>query len=497
MKREISKSAGSPGGAASATDNQFYHDVFESIEDYAVFTTDINGIVNSWNKGAEHVLGYKEKEILGKNCSVLFTKADNEKQEPAKELKNALLYGRAIDERFHVRKGGTRFWGSGKVFPVYNAEKQHIGFTKIMRNLTDRMQAEERITKVRHFAEGIIDKAAEPIIVLNEDLKVNTANDAFLESYGIARRKNFDKPLSKFANGYFDKPEIEDITKELKYGRGNVLNKELHLEVKNNDKRILLINGRKISPDLDATMYMLSVQDITEQRMLEQQKDDFISIASHEIRTPLTVIKATAQLLEHRFKGFENAEVTKAASKINEKTDKLLTLIRYLLDASQIAVNELVMRPEQFSLNELVKESVDELILIYPGLSIVVKGKLKENIFADRFRISQVLNNLLNNAIKYSPPGKGIIVRIGKNGKADQARVSVQDFGIGIPKEEQKNLFKRFWRASTAKQRNIAGIGLGLHISSQIIKSHNGKLGFKSEKNEGSTFTFSLPLKNT
>ena len=483
--------------ASPATGNDFYYSVFESIEDYAVFTTDINGMVNSWNKGAQHVLGYQEKEILGNNCSILFTKTDIEKQEPEKELKNALMRGRAIDERFHVRKNGSRFWGSGKVFPVYDASKNHIGFTKIMRNLTDRMQAEERLLKIRQFAEGIIAWAAEPIMVLNDDLTINTVNDAFKESYGVSGKKNFSIPLSKFANGCFDKPEFEKITHELKYGLGNVFNRELPYEFKSNDKRILLINGRKILQDIDSLIYILSVQDITERKMLEQQKDDFISIASHEIRTPLTVIKATSQLLQHRFKGFENTEVTKAASKINEKTDKLLTLIGYLLDASQIAANELTIRPERFSLNELVVESIDELRLIYSGLPLRIKGKIKEHIWADRFRISQVLNNLLNNAVKYSPPGKEIIVTIGKNSKGDQVRVAVQDFGIGIPKEEQKNLFKRFWRASTARQRNIAGIGLGLHISSQIIKSHHGKLWFKSEKNKGSTFIFSLPVKSS
>jgi signal transduction histidine kinase len=330
--------------------------------------------------------------------------------------------------------------------------------------------------------------------VLNDDFTVNNANDAFLENYRIPLKRNFNRPLHTFARGIFDKPEFGEIIKELKEGRGNVLNRELPLQLRNDDKRILLINARKVSPDLDTTLYMLSVQDITERRMLEQQKDDFISIASHEIRTPLTVIKATAQLLQMRYQGFENAEVIKAASKINEKTDKLLTLIGYLLDTSQIAVGELAMRPERFSLQQLVTESVEELLMIYPGLSMIVKGNLKEHIYADRFRISQVLNNLLNNAIKYSPPGKGIIVRLGKNRKGDLVTVAVQDFGIGIPKNEQKNLFKRFWRASTARRKNITGIGLGLHISSQIIKCHQGKLWFKSDPAMGSTFSFSLPL---
>ncbi len=480
--------------SALDSDNDFYHNVLESIEDYAVFTTDREGLVTSWNTGAENVLGYKKEEILHKSCAILFTKNDIETQEPEKELKGALKDGRAIDERFHVKKGGARFWASGKVFPIYNTKNEHIGFTKVMRNLTDRMQAEERVTRARRYAEGVIEWAAEPIIVLNDDLTVNTVNKAFIEKFGIITVKNFNTPLHKFANGYFDKPEFKEIVNELKNGRGNVLEREILLVLHNNEKRKLLINGRKVSQAPDSIIYMLSIQDVTERRLLEQQKDDFISIASHEIRTPLTVIKATAQILQMRFKGSENADVTKATAKINEKTDKLLTLIGYLLDASQIAIGEMVMRPEQFSLNQLITESIDELKLIYPGIPLQVKGKIKECVLADRFRISQVLNNLLNNAIKYSPPGEAIIVKAGKNKKGDHAIIAVQDFGIGIPKEEQKNLFKRFWRASTAKQKNISGIGLGLHISSEIIKSHKGKLWLRSDRNKGSTFSFSIPL---
>src|SRR3569833_418154 len=144
---------------------------------------------------------------------------------------------------------------------------------------------------------------------------------------------------------------------------------------------------------------------------------------------------------------------------------------------------------------DLVNESIEELLLINPELSIVVKGNIKEIIYADRFRISQVLNNLLNNAIKYSPQGKDVIVRVTKNKSGDQVAVSVQDFGIGIAKDEQKDLFKRFSRASSAKQRNIPGIGVGLYISGQIIKMHNGKIWLTSDKNKGSTFKFSIPVK--
>jgi PAS domain S-box-containing protein len=492
MKKEILAAEISGKQPKSITDNEdFYHAVLESMEDYAVFTTDTNGVVNSWNSGAERVLGYREKDIIGRSFAVIFTAEDQQREEPAKELNTALKYGRALDERFHLRKDGSKFWASGKVFPLYDSKEVHIGFTKVMRNLTERMRAQEQLQAARQYAEGIIEWAVEPIVILNDDLTVSAANKAFFKQFNVKKKKSFNIPLDELTNGEFDDPEFVAILKHLKNGPGNVRNVEITNIFKKDGGRIFLVNGHRLRPDVNINLFMLSIQDVTEQRTLERQKDDFISIASHEIRTPLTVIKATAQLLELRFQ--ESGFVEKSALKISEKTDKLLMLINYLLDAAQISNSKLVMKPESFSMERLVAESVEEMLMVHPELSIIVKGKFNGNIIADRFRISQVLNNLLNNAFKYSPPEKNIIIKLGKN-KAGDLLVSVQDFGIGIPKQEQKNLFKRFWRASTAKGKNVQGVGLGLYISSQIIKGHNGRLWFKSEKNKGSTFKFSLPV---
>ncbi len=115
----------------------FYQQVLESLEEYAVFTTDKMGDVSSWNKGAERLLGYSDKEILGVNAKVFFTEKDQETNEHLKELENAIKYGKAVDERFHVRKDKTVFWGSGLVFPLFDTQNVHRGFTKIMRNLEE------------------------------------------------------------------------------------------------------------------------------------------------------------------------------------------------------------------------------------------------------------------------------------------------------------------------------------------------------------------------
>ncbi|GAA4334525.1 hypothetical protein GCM10023149_41940 [Mucilaginibacter gynuensis] len=126
----------------------FFRQVLDSLEDYAVVTTDTNGDVNSWNTGAEKVLGFKEEEILGESAKAFFTPEDVAAGIPEKELGTALSEGRAIDERYHMRKDGTRFWGSGLVFPLYDETRVHHGFTKIMRNLRDREAAEKNADNI-------------------------------------------------------------------------------------------------------------------------------------------------------------------------------------------------------------------------------------------------------------------------------------------------------------------------------------------------------------
>jgi PAS domain S-box-containing protein len=122
----------------------FFRQVLESLEDYAVITTDKNGDINSWNSGAEKVLGYTEPEIIGRSAHIFFTPEDIAKRAPEMELETALQDGRAIDERYHVRKDRSRFWGTGLVFPLYDEEGNHRGFTKIMRNLREQQEAENK-----------------------------------------------------------------------------------------------------------------------------------------------------------------------------------------------------------------------------------------------------------------------------------------------------------------------------------------------------------------
>jgi len=232
--------------------------------------------------------------------------------------------------------------------------------------------------------------------------------------------------------------------------------------------------------------------DITEQKRLEQQKDDFIGVASHELKTPLTSIKAFAQILERRF--LQGGDISSATllQKMDVQLDKLMSLVEDLLDITKIENGQLQFHFSSFDFNELINEVVEETQRTATRHTIVQDLETSVSLYADRERIGQVLTNLLTNAIKYAPRIKTVLVKT--RCTADAIITSVQDFGIGIPKEKQPHLFERFYRVEGGTETTYPGLGLGLYISAAFIKRHSGSIWIESEEGQGTTVSFSLPL---
>jgi signal transduction histidine kinase len=221
-------------------------------------------------------------------------------------------------------------------------------------------------------------------------------------------------------------------------------------------------------------------------------RDNFISIASHELKTPLTSLKVYAEVLLRQFNVKGDKKTTEYLIKINRQIDKLSLLIQDLLDVSRIQTNQMNFREEKFDLNDVAKEVIDNVQQIADHHQIKLSGAIKKKIWGDRERISQVLMNLLTNAIKYSPKADKIIVTL-KETNLD-AIISVKDFGIGINKEHQKKIFDRFYRISDTKGRTFPGLGIGLFISLAIIRRHGGEITLTSQMGQGSIFRFTIPF---
>ena len=220
-----------------------------------------------------------------------------------------------------------------------------------------------------------------------------------------------------------------------------------------------------------------------------KRKDEFMSIASHELKTPLASVKAYVQLLDRtlakdeRIKGY----LDRTLAQIN----KLNSLIVDLLDISRIENGRLKFNESLFNFNKLLKESVEMISQIYPDYKILVSGESNVLVRGDEMRLEQVILNYMTNAIKYSPDIREL--ELHSHVQDNYLIVSVKDFGIGIPKENQAEVFRKFYRVEGTAQR-FQGLGVGLYICFEIIRRHNGKCWLESEVGKGSTFYFSLPI---
>jgi two-component system, OmpR family, phosphate regulon sensor histidine kinase PhoR len=252
------------------------------------------------------------------------------------------------------------------------------------------------------------------------------------------------------------------------------------LPYKNNSNEI--VNWFGISTDID------------EQQKALEKKDEFISIASHELKTPVTSIKGYVQILRFNFEKEGNINAAALLTKVDSQINKLSVLIGDLLDARKIENGQFQFHETSFDFNEMVNEIVEETGKAVIGRNIICQLEDTKTVKGDRTKIGQVISNFIDNAAKYSSPDTSIFVTTVNSGNT--IKLSVQDFGMGITNEHQLKVFDRFFRVTGEKENTYGGLGLGLYISSEIIKRHNGKIGVKSERGKGATFYFELQTTN-
>jgi PAS domain S-box-containing protein len=250
------------------------------------------------------------------------------------------------------------------------------------------------------------------------------------------------------------------------------------------------------------TAMLSTIRDITERKQIELQlhsairlRDQFLSIASHELKTPLTVLLGNSQMLERRATNNPNTQdrERRAIRVIVDQARRLSTLISGLLDISRIEMGQLSIERTPLDLGKLALRVVEESQPSLDRHSIDISVDPEPlTVQGDALRLEQVLQNLIGNAIKYSPTGGTVVVRVEKCG--EQACLSVSDQGIGIPHAALEHLFNRFYRAGNVDPDRISGVGIGLFVVKEIVTLHGGTVGVESVEGQGSRFTICLPL---
>ncbi|QJD94536.1 PAS domain-containing sensor histidine kinase [Mucilaginibacter robiniae] len=392
-----------------------------------------------------------------------------------------------------LRNDGKTQWVAASGKPRYLANGNFAGYVGSCMDITERKNAEQLIKDSEERFRNIADSA--PVLIWMTDTEKETT---FLNKSWLQFTDTHHLP---FDSGYLQSDLLhpQDVNGVAeRYNKAFDTREEFYIEyrMKSNSGAYRWIGMKgvpHISPDGAFAGFIGSGMDITEMKEHEQIKNDFIGMASHELKTPITSIKAYVQLLLNIYKDANDDDfLKKSLNTVNKQISKLTRLISDLLDVSKMESGQLSLNTEPVKLNDLLKETVEEVQHTATHHDIVYQHEGVCTVLADRDRIAQVITNFLTNAIKYSPENDRVDVKLSI--KYNEALVAVQDYGIGINPIDQNKIFNRFYRVEGRNEQTFSGFGIGLYVAAEIIKRHNGKFWVESEKGKGSVFYFSIPL---
>ncbi len=426
-------------------------------------------------------MGYDRKNYEGKHPTEI---GPPERYEASKHLYERVMAG----EKFSVeRKAETGEDYMVHFVPLKNDDNQVYAGLIIALDVSDIKQAEEKSAKLA----AIVESSDDAIISKTPESVITSWNAAAERMFGYTADEIVGETIYKLIPPERHEEEPR-ILARLKGGE-RVQHFETQRQTK--DGRLLDVS-LTISPIKDAQGRIIGLskimRDITEKKMDETRKNDFIGMVSHELKTPLTSLNAIVQVVSAKLKNSEDPFLPGAMERANMQVKRMTGMINGFLNISRLEAGKILIEKHPFDLRELLEEISNEtrLILTTHTINLKVAGPVEIN--ADREKISSVISNLISNAVKYSPDGK--LIEIDCHTSGGNAVVSVKDEGIGIKPQDLTQIFDRYYRVETNNTKHIAGFGIGLYLSAEIIKRHDGEIWAESESGKGSTFYFSLPL---
>lgn len=471
-----------------------YRNVVKNLPDYAIFRIGPQGGIESWNTGVEKLLGYAEAEFLDQPFGILFTAEDRELGVPRRELETAASAGRSSDERWHVRKDGTRFFADGMVTAVLGDAGEILGYTKVMRDVTERKlaaEARDRLAvQVSELAHAL-DQTHTIIREVDGTIEVWARGAEFL--YGWSAEQARGRRTHDLLQTRFPEP-LENINQRLlEFGEW-----QGELAHKTKDGRTVTVASHWVlhSRDHEMPAHVIEVNnDISEMKLaqaaLERANAELSSFAfevAHDIQSPLRRINNFAQVLSNSL-GTAPLETQRSLlDTVQEGANTLHQLINSLLqyatlesvpdDLETVSLNGVLERVRR-NLQPLIEEKRADLSW----------GTLPE-VVGHSARLLRLLQNLVANAIKYSRPDVPPVVNVRAEWRPGEWLVHVQDNGIGIEPALTEKVFAPLKRLHGPE---IKGTGLGLAICKRIVEAAGGRIWVDSTPGEGSVFHFTLP----
>lgn len=457
---------------------------------FAVTSTD--GTVLEVNKAFSILVPGGETELLGNKIYECppWNNATGSKDHLIKTIENITDFKTSNYEDILYLAEETKIYVNVSV-TLINTDDSNPFLIISASDISDKKKSEKSAKKEQVLFSNFIHSNIVGLIFTDSQRHITNANRKFLKMLGYKLSEVEEKKLELISvvPVTYHQQKSDTIKRILKYGHGGPI--EIEIAHKDGSLVPVLLSGILVDPD--EKQFLFLIVDLTEQKKLERKKDEFISIASHEIKTPLTIIKGYLQLLNQKSGVNNYKDFPKYMSVLSREVNKLTDLLNVMLDISRIETNKFKLNIREVDIVDHTKKSVLAVEPMLKGRIIKFNSDPKELIIeADPNRINQVTMNLLTNAIKHSPKKGEIFVTV-KEVK-DGVKISVQDFGKGIHEEKLDKIFTKFFQIDKAKG-NIEGLGLGLFISKEIVKAHHGQIDVESEFGHGSTFQYTLPLK--
>ena len=354
-------------------------------------------------------------------------------------------------------------------------------------------RSERRVSALGAELRATLDGMSDGVLVVDSRGDIVEANRAAVALVGAASKDEILGPLAEWGRRFqVRSPDGAPLPLE-RYAALRVLAGEPSAHY---DAVLRRADGRDVWVSVAATpiprpgrrpLAVSVLRDVSAARHLDEVREEFLSTAAHEFKTPLAVVKAYAQLMSRR-----DAGERRALAVIQRQVDRLTRLLEDILESTRLRSGEGAGRAERFDLVALARAAADRIRPTAPAHALAVEADRPVPVVADRDRIARVLANLLENAVRFSPAGGEVRVRI--ESMDGQAIVSVVDRGIGIPPERQGEVFRRYYRAHAGTEHDYGGLGLGLEVSRAVVERHGGRMWFESAPGAGSTFHFGLPL---
>jgi PAS domain S-box-containing protein len=375
--------------------------------------------------------------------------------------------------------------------PLKNPNGEVYAILNMAVNVTDLVMARKKIQESENKLRDLADSMPQFVWTCNDEGQITYMNNSWYKYTGST--ENDDQ--TKLVRNMMRPETVEKVDKMWKESIQNnipfVLEYELQDPHQEGSYRWFL--GRAVpnfGENGEVKQWTGTFTDINEFKQLETQKDNFLGIASHELKTPLTSLKLYTQFIKMNLEKSGDQKNADVVKRMDSQIDRLTELINELLDVTKIQKGQMPLNESYFDFDQLADEVIEEQQMTSRHEMIVSKSTVS-TVFADRHRISQVMANLISNAIKYSPDADEVHISISLEG--DKARFCVRDFGIGIPADKQSKVFDQYYRISESKDHTFPGLGLGLYISSEIIKKTGGEISVSSIEGEGSDFCFRIP----